>query len=490
MTVSTTTNRVQYNGDGSSYIFAYTFRIIESSHLYVIYTDADGVDTTWTENNQYSVTNVGEETGGNVVVEEAYIPADGTKLTLYREVPETQETDYVENDPFHADTVETDLDRTIMIIQQLSEGLDGCIQISTTDNSNPDLTIPSEEDRAGKLLGFDEDGDVTVYERNLEIMITTANISDFESAVTTLTNDHTIEHHNLNGLTDDDHTQYTLANGSRAFTSTIAGVTPTSGTHLVTKEYVDAIVQGLDWQASVLSKDTTYSGAVSSGTNRYISPTTSGSWIANYIYQWNTTTSGWTETVPLEGYSVWVEDLNQMWTYNSSDVWVQFGGVIDHGTLIGLADNDHPQYVAKTMNANVVLNGYCIDYGSILSSNGTYVGEIMTVTVDDASSAFGKVLCQGADFHYDRADADSSTTAPGFVIALESGSGSKKVLLRGQICSSGWSFAAGKLYLSGTIGDMTTTPPSGAGQQIQPLGWALSATTVFFSGSITHGEAN
>jgi len=46
-------------------------------------------------------------------------------------------------------------------------------------------------------------------------------------------------HGNLSGLGADDHTQYILVNGSRAFTSTVGGVTPTSDEHLTTKQYVD-----------------------------------------------------------------------------------------------------------------------------------------------------------------------------------------------------------------------------------------------------------
>lgn len=47
------------------------------------------------------------------------------------------------------------------------------------------------------------------------------------------------DHGNLDGLGDDDHTQYVLANGTRSFSSTVGGVTPTSDAHLTTKGYVD-----------------------------------------------------------------------------------------------------------------------------------------------------------------------------------------------------------------------------------------------------------
>ena len=59
-----------------------------------------------------------------------------------------------------------------------------------------------------------------------------SNILAYQSEVVT-------DHGALTGLTDDDHTQYTLADGTRAFTGVVSGVTPTADAHLATKLYVD-----------------------------------------------------------------------------------------------------------------------------------------------------------------------------------------------------------------------------------------------------------
>lgn len=50
------------------------------------------------------------------------------------------------------------------------------------------------------------------------------------------------DHGDLAGLSDDDHTIYSLVDGTRAFTGTVSGVTPTAGAHLATKSYVDAAI--------------------------------------------------------------------------------------------------------------------------------------------------------------------------------------------------------------------------------------------------------
>lgn len=52
------------------------------------------------------------------------------------------------------------------------------------------------------------------------------------------------DHGTLSGLLDDDHTQYILVNGSRAFTSPVGGVTPTGSNQLATKGYVDSAIGG------------------------------------------------------------------------------------------------------------------------------------------------------------------------------------------------------------------------------------------------------
>lgn len=66
-----------------------------------------------------------------------------------------------------------------------------------------------------------------------------------DSEITTISGDITsqiiTDHGELDGLSDDDHTQYILVDGTRGFTSTVSGTTPTENQHLATKEYVDAV---------------------------------------------------------------------------------------------------------------------------------------------------------------------------------------------------------------------------------------------------------
>ena len=146
------------------------------------------------------------------------------------------------------------------------------------------------------------------------------------------------DHGNLQGLSDDDHTQYILVNGTRAFTSTVGGVTPTQDEHLTTKQYVDQLVQGLDWQDSVLG--ITASGVAVEG-NRYISTTSSGSWTEDYIMEY--TGTSWSGIEPNEGFATWVEDQDALYVYNGSD-WVRFGSTVIHNNLSGLQGGTASEY--------------------------------------------------------------------------------------------------------------------------------------------------
>lgn len=107
----------------------------------------------------------------------------------------------------------------------------------------------------------------------------------------------------------------------------------------------------VDWKESVLSKTVAYGAAVSSGTNRYISPTTSGSWIQDNIYQWDE--SAWAETSVSgnEGVAVFVEDVEKVYVY-SGGVWVLLGTIIEHHNLLGLSDDDHPHYTKQAVFAS------------------------------------------------------------------------------------------------------------------------------------------
>jgi len=151
-------------------------------------------------------------------------------------------------------------------------------------------------------------------------------------------------HSQLSGLDADDHTQYSLADGTRAFTGVVGGVTPTSSAHLATKGYADSIASGLDWQESVESLgDNDPPGAPDAGDRYVVGTSPTGAWVGHEdeITEWDG--SSWDFTALSEGQALWVEDVDINYVYNGS-AWVVVGSTQDHGALTGLGDDDHPQY--------------------------------------------------------------------------------------------------------------------------------------------------
>ena len=109
MTVSSATNKVSYSGDGSQTVFAYGFKIFDQDDLTVIIRNASGGETTQTITTNYTVSGVGNASGGNVTMVSA--PASTETITIIREQPLTQGLDLVPNDPFPAALVEDTLDK-------------------------------------------------------------------------------------------------------------------------------------------------------------------------------------------------------------------------------------------------------------------------------------------------------------------------------------------------------------------------------------------
>ena len=131
MTISSTTTKNSYSGNGSTTAFAYTFFIPTSSDIQVIERSSAGVETVKSEgtgSTNYSISGVGSSSGGTVTMVTA--PASGTTLVLRRSTPQTQTTDYVANDPFPAETHESALDKLTIIEQDLHEELDRSFKLS------------------------------------------------------------------------------------------------------------------------------------------------------------------------------------------------------------------------------------------------------------------------------------------------------------------------------------------------------------------------
>ena len=160
MTVSSSTSRVSYNGNGSTTVFAYTFKVLDQDDLTVILRSSNGTETVQTLTTHYTVSGVGDAGGGNVTMLTA--PASGETITILREQPLTQGLDLVPNDPFPAATLEDALDKLTFMVQTIDEEVGRSIKASRTNTiSSTEFTV-SASDRANKVFAFDSSGDIAV----------------------------------------------------------------------------------------------------------------------------------------------------------------------------------------------------------------------------------------------------------------------------------------------------------------------------------------
>lgn len=136
MTVATTNNRNDYTATAAQTTFPYTFRIFAGADLKV-YVNS----TLKTLTTDYTVTGADSASGGNVVFNTGLTAGDA--VAIIRSIAYTQSTDYVENDPFPAETHEKALDRLTMLTQQLTEVDDRSVKLAISSTmKNIELPLP------------------------------------------------------------------------------------------------------------------------------------------------------------------------------------------------------------------------------------------------------------------------------------------------------------------------------------------------------------
>lgn len=127
MTVSTTTNKVSYIGNGVATSFAIPFPFLEKEHLKV----RQLLNNVQTERSDWTLS------GGSMVF--ATAPEEGAQIVIMREVPLTQETDYRENEILPAETLERNFDKLTLITQQLAEESNRSVKVSMFSNADPSI---------------------------------------------------------------------------------------------------------------------------------------------------------------------------------------------------------------------------------------------------------------------------------------------------------------------------------------------------------------
>ena len=164
MTISTTIIKNSYSGDGSNRTFTYGFKIADEDFIEVIVktnaTGTESVRSIGTGSTNYSVTGVGEASGGSVVFVTA--PLSTETVVLRRSTTQTQTLDLIENDNLPANSIENAFDKNLSLIQELQEQIDRSIKLSRANTMTSTEFTVSATDRASKILAFDTSGELSI----------------------------------------------------------------------------------------------------------------------------------------------------------------------------------------------------------------------------------------------------------------------------------------------------------------------------------------
>lgn len=154
MTVSAAAGPFRYTGNGVTTLFSVPELFYSEDHLQVT---VDGVDQVI--DVDYTVTGVGESSGGTVVFTTA--PALNAAIVINHVVGYVQETDFENFDGNPSDVTEKQFDLCVRMAQQNNEKLSRAITIPVED-SNITTELPNAAARAGGVVYFDGSGNVGI----------------------------------------------------------------------------------------------------------------------------------------------------------------------------------------------------------------------------------------------------------------------------------------------------------------------------------------
>lgn len=155
MTVSSSTYKNTYTTNGTTTVFPYTFRILDSSHIRVDLVTSANVTTQVTSG--FTVDGVDSANGGNITFTVA--PTTGQTLVIRREMPFTQETNYTEYSALPAIDLENNMDRLMMSVQQIKEITDRSLRSNAANSTAlDDLPLLSGKSGYVMIVNADEDG--------------------------------------------------------------------------------------------------------------------------------------------------------------------------------------------------------------------------------------------------------------------------------------------------------------------------------------------
>ena len=205
MTVTATTTRFSFAGNGNQGPHTIGFIILDATHIEVYFERASsgsgtpitgggytaGASGYLKKDVHYTVQNAGTSSNATItyiatgftVDSTVSYPTSSDSIVVTRNVPLTQTSDYTNNSTIDAETLENSYDKLTQIAQQLDDGKDYSFKFAsslagtTAFNSNPEtagtLNV-NKADRASKALKFDANGDIGVSTNDPDAQVANA----------------------------------------------------------------------------------------------------------------------------------------------------------------------------------------------------------------------------------------------------------------------------------------------------------------------------
>jgi len=169
ITISDVTPRVQYTATSGQTSFTVPFEFFDDDDLVVVNTNSGGVDTTLTKAaspssvTQYSVTGAGVTGGGSITLGSGATVND--KYTITRNVPIARATDFATTGVFPIDSLNTELDKIVAMMQQQVVDINLSPRAASTTSTAYGLIFP--ELTANKILSVNSSGNALIFSQEI-----------------------------------------------------------------------------------------------------------------------------------------------------------------------------------------------------------------------------------------------------------------------------------------------------------------------------------
>ena len=170
--LSSAAARNSYTGNGAVSDYDYDFKIFDRTHLAVYVRDTDDAPTLLAIDTDYTVSDVGEESGGSISLVssgQAWLTGgnltNNYKIEILRSIPITQGTDFANQEDFYPETHEERFDYQTMIDQMLKDALDRCLKLpASLDPADYDVELEDTiADNADTVIAVKSTGDGFTY---------------------------------------------------------------------------------------------------------------------------------------------------------------------------------------------------------------------------------------------------------------------------------------------------------------------------------------